>query len=332
MKKLLCLFMATISILTMLAGCTGKQADPTTDPTTAPTEVTQSPEEAAVYKILMIGQSLAQDTVWFLYDVLKAEMPDKEFMVGDVYKSTDLEEHVANIKSNNPVYTYYEWSDKGRNQVSKTYTIDEALKGQQWDLIIFNDATYPTTREREFLDGDHEFMIEHIRKTAAPGYQLAYNATWAKPKTRELHSDDNWSHFVTHFGGDRDLYYSLICYNIKYYIEPNEEFDLVFYTGTALQYATETCGVEEAEVYRDHIHLSDYGRLLVAYQVYAQIFGLEKLTQVNVDKIKLIDRFTNDKHNPTDDLEISEHHRDAIIASVNWALEYPNSKPSQTAR
>lgn len=53
-EKILCLCMAGITALTGLAGCAGAPAE--TVPAT--TEVTQSPEEAAVYKVLLIGQSL----------------------------------------------------------------------------------------------------------------------------------------------------------------------------------------------------------------------------------------------------------------------------------
>ena len=340
MKKLLCLFMAAVSVLTVLAGCAGKPADPTT----VPTEVTQSPEEAAVYKVLMIGQSLAQDTIWLLYDVLKAEMPDKEFVVGDIYKSTDLGEHVENIKANAPVYVYYEYTEAGRRRY-EDYTIDDALKGQQWDLIMFNDATYNTTQARDYEDGDHEFMIDHIRKTAAPGYRLAYNATGARPTSAELYTpgrakapENNRENLIARFdGGKRNLYYSMICANIEKYIETNEEFDLVFYTGTALQYASETHGVPEAlpertiDLYRDYVHLSDFGRLLVAYQLYAQIYGLEELTEVNVDVIKARDRATS-REQVFGDLQITQEGKDAIIASVNYALKNPNTAPPQTAR
>ena len=38
-------------------------------------------------------------------------------------------------------------------------------------------------------------------------------------------------------------------------------------------------------MYRDYTHLSDYGRLLVAYQWYAQLMGLEKIETVKVDAL-----------------------------------------------
>lgn len=344
MKRLFCLFIAGLSLLTGLVGCSST----TTSPGTAlkydePTQPTQTPEEAAVFKVLLIGQSLGMDTVWLLQQVLKTEMPDKEFIVADIYKSIALDEHRKNILANAAVYDYHKFSDEG-HQKMEGVPIDSALRDEIWDLIIFNDSTYATTQESEFQDGDHAFMIKHIRDTAIPGFKLAYNATWANPTSALLWAEGRrkaevgvHQRFQSEFGGSRNLYYDKICANIEKYIETNEEFDLVFHTGTAIQYASETHGVPEAdpersyELYRDYVHLSDFGRLIVAYQLYAQIYELEKLESVNVDMIKKEMRVTNYEQG-FGDLEITQKHKDAIIASVNFALANPNKVPEQTAR
>ena len=339
MKKFLCLCMAGISALTGLAGCASTPVE--TTPIT--TEVTQSPEEAAVFKVLLVGQSLGQDTVWLLETVLRTEMPDKEFLVGDVYESLALGDHRKNILENASIYKYYKFSG-GTYEKMENVSIQSALKDEQWDLIIFNDSTYATTQAAEFEDGDHAFMIDYIRQNAAPGYKLAYNATWANPTSIVLYSSDRVTppitvptRFQNEFGGSRNLYYDHICANIKKYIETNEEFDYVFHTGTAIQYASETHGVPEGDperkydLYRDYVHLSDTGRLIVAYQLYAQIFGLEKLEAVNVDLVKANMRATF-REQQCGDLEVTQQHKDAIIASVNFALANPNEVPEQTAR
>jgi len=55
--------------------------------------------ETKVRKVLLIGQSLGNDTVWLLYDVLRAEMPDQEFVVGNIYASVYLSHHRKNIEA-----------------------------------------------------------------------------------------------------------------------------------------------------------------------------------------------------------------------------------------
>ena len=298
--------------------------------------------DAKVRKVLLIAQSLGNDTIWLLYEVLRAEFPDQEFVVGNIYESVYLTHHRKNILENEPAYYYYKFADD-KLETTEGATIDFALKDEKWDLIIFNEGTYPSTQEAEYLDGDHAFMINHIRKTAAPGFRLAYNAIGANPTSALLWGEGRrkvpanvHERFMREFGGSRNLYYDKLCANFEKYIETNAEYDLVFHTGTALQYASETYGVPEADpqrkydLYRDYVHLSDFGRLIVAYQLYAQIYGLTKLEDVKVQVIK--EDFRHKESKPFGDLEITQKHKDAIIASVNWALANPNKKPEQTAR
>lgn len=337
MKKMICLILAVLMLC--LTACNAAPAETTAAPTT---EATQPPEEAAVFKALLIGQSLGEDTVWLLHKVLKAEMPDKEFVVADIYQSVGLETHRANILENNAVYDYTKFDENGMKRL-QNISIELALRDEMWDLVIFNDTTYFTTQPAQFQDGDHAFMIDFIQKTAAPGVKLAYNATWANPTSALLWGSDRrdvpstvHERFAREFGGSRNEYYNRICENIKTYIETDEAYSFVFHTGTAMQYASETHGVPEGakdhnyELYRDYVHASDFARLLVAYQLYAQIYGLEKLEAVNVDKIEVKLRFTSEQK--YGDLEITQQHKDAIIASVNFALEHPNEVPPQTAR
>ena len=341
MKKILRLCMAGISTLTGITGCGAAPASEKT--VSIPTKVRRSSKETAVFKVLLIGQSLGQDTVWLLDTVLRAEMPDKEFLVADIYESIGLGDHRKNIKNNASIYHYWKLSG-GTYQYMKNVSIYSALKDEVWDLIIFNDSTYATTQAAEFEDGDHAFMINYIRENAAPGYKLAYNATWANPTSMELYSADRMqppvnvpTRFKNEFGGSRNLYYDRICANITRYIETNAEFDYVFHTGTAIQYASETHGVPEGapdrkyDLYRDYVHLSDTGRLIVAYQLYAQILGLEKLEDVKVTTVRADMRATY-REQKCGDLEVTQQHKDAIIASVNFALANPNQVPEQTAR
>ena len=337
--RLLCLCMVLVALMAGLSGCTGTPAEETL----GVSEATQSPEEEAVFKILMIGTSHGQDIVWLLHRVLKAEMPEREFLVGDIYASVGLDMHRLYIQSNAKEYRYSEITE---SSVTRTdgYTLEGALKKEQWDLIIFQEGASQYARAAEYQDGDHEFMIDYIRKTAAPGYKLAYNAPWAQPTSAELYTQTRATppesfrgRYFSSFEGSRNLQYSMICENINKYIEPHQDIDLVLYTGTAVHYASETVGVPEAtpertiDLYRDYIHLSDFGRLLAAYQLYAQIFALEKLESVKVDAIPAALRATF-REQALGDVAITEEGKQAIIASVNYALTEPNTKPPQTAR
>ena len=341
MKRTLCLLLAGIGILTGITGCANTEKPVET--TTQPVQTTPSLVDKDELKILLVGQSLGQDTVWYLHKVLKAEHPEKKFIVGDIYESLALNQHRENIQNEANIYHYHKFTDDGYQHMQEV-TIGMALKDEKWDLIIFNDATYNSTQPKEFTDGDHAFMIDYIQKTAEPGYLLAYNCTWANPTDNQLVGPGRMAppavvreRFVKEFGGSRNVYYQRLCENYKTFIETDPAYDIVFHPGTAIQYASETHGVPECaqdrkyDLYRDYVHLSDFGRLLVAYQLYAQIYEPDKLEKVSVDLLPANMRATQYEKG-FGDLEITQQHKDAIIASVNFALAHPHEVPEQTAR
>ena len=104
MKRIACLLLSLLLMLSMFTACGGNTAttpETTTAPTTEPTIPTQSPEEEEVFKILMIGQSHAQDASWMIADVIAAEMPGQKVLVADIYQPIHLDQHIKNIKENN---------------------------------------------------------------------------------------------------------------------------------------------------------------------------------------------------------------------------------------
>ena len=341
MKRTLCFLLAGLGIITGIAGCATPETPAET--TTQPVETLPDLAEMNELKVLLIGQSLGQDTIWHLHKVLKAENPEKSFVVGSTYKSMALNQIRQCIENNEAVFDYNKFTDEGHT-LTKEVTIEMALKDEKWDIIIFNGATYNSTQEREYVDGDHAFMIDYIHKTAQPGFRLAYNCTWANPTDPGLVGLGRMTpparvreRFVEEFGGSRNVYYKRLCDNFTRYIETNEAFDIVFHPGTAIQYASETFGVPECDenrqydLYRDYVHLSDFGRLIAAYQLYAQIYGLEKLESVKVDVIEANTR-TTETDKRFGDVIITEKHKEALIASVNFALAHPLEAPEQTAR
>lgn len=340
MKRFLSLLLRAFLVLGMLCSC---KSQPTTPPETTEAIPTQSPEEAAVFKVLMIGQSHAQDSIWFLCDVLKAEMPDKEFLVADIYQPIAINEHIQNIKNDASVYDYIVIQDGKANKI-ENYRISIALKQEHWDLVIFNEATWPQIQEINHTDGDIQFLTDYIRQNVSPDCKLAYNATWSHPVSKVVYGegradapDGFRSKYERLFGGDKLKHFERLCQIINTYVETDPDYDFVFHSGTAIQYAAETHGVPDGdperkyEVYRDYTHLSDFGRLIVAYQIYAQIYGLTELNEVNVDVIPADMRATF-REQPLGDIEITQAHKQAIIASVNYALAHPNEAPPQEAR
>jgi hypothetical protein len=80
------------------------------------------------------------------------------------------------------------------------------------------------------------------------------------------------------------------------------------------------------DLYRDYTHISDYARLMVAYNMYCQLFDIAELTAVNVDVIQWENRAPwNNRNQKLGDITLTEQHKNVIIESVNYTLKYPLS-------
>ena len=118
----------------------------------------------------------------------------------------------------------------------------------------------------------------------------------------------------------------------KKYLVNHTGFDKIIYNAKPIQYAWDVLGVPEwddlqqMDLFRDYTHLSDFGRLIVAYQWYAQMFNIQELDAVNVDVIPARLRATS-RQSRLGDLEITQKHKDILMESVNATLQDPFAMP-----
>ena len=108
---------------------------------------------------------------------------------------------------------------------------------------------------------------------------------------------------------------------LEKYVEPIAGIDGILYSATPIQYATEVMGVSQIDMYRDYIHLSDYGRLYIAYLWYAQFYGLDHIEAVNVDVIEA--HLRQWRWVSKGDVVLTQQMKDWIIEAVNYTLEHP---------
>jgi hypothetical protein len=99
-----------------------------------------------------------------------------------------------------------------------------------------------------------------------------------------------------------------------------------------VQYAGEVLGVPQYEetqtfdLYRDYTHISDYARLIVAYNMYCQLFRPEGITEVKIDTILWQNRAPwNARNQKLGDIQLTEQHKQVLIESVNHSLKNPLS-------
>jgi hypothetical protein len=161
-----------------------------------------------------------------------------------------------------------------------------------------------------------------------------YNWTWSAPTDEAFYSPE-WQPqppgtfrdvFTRDYGFDRVKHYDMMQKMILKYVEPNEKFSKVLYSATVIQYATEVLKVPQTEMYRDYTHLSDYGRLFVGYLWYAQIMGLDSLSEIHVDVIP--EHVRHWRYDNAGDVNLTQQQKQHILDAVNYTLKNPLQMPA----
>lgn len=344
-KRILSLFVAALLLVStaLLTGCqTGSAADTAqaTEPSGPPDrsgftltpDPNQSPEEQEVIKILSIGNSHSQDSAWLLAEVLRTEMPEQKFVVAELYFPGAMTEHLSNAYNNEPVYDY-QLNIDGTWQTTAESTIAYGLRGQYWDVIVINESSRHIGLENILKQNLIQQFIDYIYTQINYKPYLMYNWTWSQPTDQTFYGLDFdpqppanfWNTFTGHYEASRVTHYNMMRDMVIKYVEPNPDFDLVLYSATPIQYATEVLGVPQTDLYRDYTHLSDYGRLYSAYLWYAQLFNLEKIDAVNLDKVNA--NLRNRRFVQFGDLELTQEMKEQLVQSVNYALQNPLQMP-----
>lgn len=301
-------------------------------------------DEDKILRILNISNSHGQDSVWQIPTVLNAERPDVKYMIAECYFSGALKEHVANAKKNAPEYVY--WTKTNTDELwneTRDVTIAYALEQEHWDIVMFNESSRHLGLEVYMSTGRIDWFRNYILDNLAElGYEptLYYNMTWSNPNDDRFHdpayTDGNRraglegfkETYMQHYGYDYVNHYNCLVSMTKKYLVNHEGFDKIIWNATPVQYAQTEFGVpqwDDAQVmdlYRDYTHLSDFARLMVAYQFYAQLFGLDEITDVNVDVIPQALRATTWQQK-LGALTITDEHKQIIMDCVNHTLKNP---------
>ena len=336
MKRILAMLLALMSLCLM--GCQTVSQGETNDTT----QNTQSPEEEKVMRILNISNSHGADSVKLLPMVLQAEMPDQEFFVAELYASYALTEHVEAAKEDAKDYVYYTNGDGTWNRVEGV-SISMALQDQHWDVIMFNESSRHLGLEKYMSKGLIDWFRSYILDNLDYEPTLLYNMTWSNPTDERFHdpSSDRQKppetfrkSYTVNYGFNYITHYNMLVEMTKKYLVGHEGFDKIIYNAKPVQYAQVICGVpqwddaQKMDLYRDYTHLSDFARLMVAYNWYAQMFDVKELTAVNIDVIPKDQRATYRQQN-LGDLEITQEHKQIILESVNETLKDPFTIPEK---
>ena len=132
------------------------------------------------------------------------------------------------------------------------------------------------------------------------------------------------SNYVSLWDNSRQVMYNNIVSNVQNYVLAkdvhNINADEVMPNATAIQYAIEWLGMHEQDMYRDYTHVSDLGRLTVAYLWYAKLTGK---TAIDAPKYTLVSQAVENTRQPLGYAKDYSQYSDMIQAAVNYALADP---------
>ena len=319
MKRLLAVLLSCAMLLAMGA-CSTAEPEQTTQ-TTEP-KVTESPEEANVLKIMILGSSRSVNTFQLLYEVFKDQMPEQELVLGIMYYSgCSMSMHVNFIKNGEAVYDYY-FNNNGRWEIYKETDMRTGLQAQNWDVILLQAGT--SDLENRMNETDRIFLKNYVDQNVKHPHQLWWHSTWFNSTDPSLY-DPTKTKLDPH---TIDQVAQLTSSNsaAKEYVLDDPMFAGHITSGTPMMYALKVLGVPETDLYRDHTHLSDFGCLLVGYAWYAQFTG-KPVTQINLESIPV--HLRHKVYQSMGDMQVTEEMKDIIYKTVDYTLNNPWAVPTK---
>lgn len=339
LKKILAMILSMLAVLSLCA-CAAKQENPVTNasgnktPTTEPT--TEKPAEEPTMdwtkkdslKILVLGHSLMVDSGHMLALIAATEGME-DLTVGTLYYSgCPLYRHVEFLSKDEPAYSLYMSSTKTPNQppeVMDNVTMGQALRYQDWDIIIMQGGTFELAKEETFTNGHIQTIQNYVNDNKLKQEAIfAWHMPWAFATERELQEKytaggNPYISGYEAYNNDRVALYKAFAANVEKYIITDDTFKFLVPSGTAIENAMSSY-LTEFDLLRDYAHASDLGRVIASYTWYCKLAGVEELTELKFTTIpKNFFRSTQG----TMDRELTEIEQKIIIESVNNALKNP---------
>ena len=215
-------------------------------------------------KILAIGNSYSQNALHYMFDLLtQLGVNGSNIILANAYISGgSLNDHFTNAKNNTKAELKRE-TFLANGKITETskgaYTLQELIEQQPWDVITLQQASNYSGVSSTY-NTDLDFLIQYIADHASnPNYKLGWHMTWAY---RSGYSS-SWPQLFM---------YHEICNAVETKIVPNNAFDFIIPTGTAIQNAR---GLYGDILNDDGTHLSNLGRYIAAAMWIKTITGYD---------------------------------------------------------
>lgn len=357
MKRLFSILLALVLSVGIFTGCQAASKQPAVQ---EPSKETLPPvEDDGVMKILLIGHSLGNDSVFLFPDICKSEGVEN-MVVGFLYHSgCRLVQHLDYAKENARQYAYYEYdiskddgwqrakadgsfvycpagagNDKYIEDGSIAQTLLFGIQRHDWDLVVLQgglaesanlqDNYYISNSKQLNLIGYIQELMDYVSENdieKGSPTKFAWNMVWSYPVDRAVRADSANQILDLYYGGDEHKLYLEQVSVLKDTIEPAFDWAYVFPNGTVIQNLKSSTW-ESTKIYRDNVHVTDFGRWAAAYTWYCTIFDKDiticKLAPMN-HKVVLDEASRLGKM----DLEWTQEQKDLMIEAVSNAMKTP---------
>lgn len=333
MKRLSTFILCAALLLGLLCGCAPAPAVPTTEATTVPTTEETTPiEEVSPMKLLIIGNSHSIDAFHFLYQAFRDQMPGQEVVLGVLhYSGCAISTHLQFARYNKPVYTYFR-NTFGDWVITEGVTMEAVLKDQDWNMVMFQAAK--TDLDETLNAPDRRLLEQFVSQYLSADHRFLWHTSWPSPNDETFFSPDYLhpapdgykENLQKLYGFDPVRQFTVLTDAAKAHILTDPHYEKAVCTGAAIMYAHFELGIPQTRIWRDYTHLSDYGRLIAAYAMYAQLTG-KPVYEIGIDRISVYQRHF--LYQQLGDLPITNAMKRVIVRSANHALNDPWSVPGK---
>ena len=180
-------------------------------------------------KLLAIGNSFSEDAIeQNLFELAAAT--GHQMIIGNMYiGGCSLERHCGNARNDKPDYNYRKIEIDGKMTRTANYTLDKALRDEQWDYVSLQQVSQLSGMYSSFqphLDS----LIAYVRARVPATTKLIWHVTWA-------YAQNSTHGGFANYDRNQDKMYRAIVEGAQRLKKENAHFSLFIPVGTAIQNA-----------------------------------------------------------------------------------------------
>lgn len=231
-------------------------------------------------KVLMIGNSYADDAINYAYEIARsAGIPAENILIADIYiGGCSLDTHWQNAQSGAAAYRFglekEGWFDGNSYQ---NWTMEQAIKYADWDFITLQQNSGNSGKESAYanLQNLMNYVLEIATDTvnnpnANPNVKLVWHQTWA-------YAQNSANVAFGEYGRSQTTMYNAILSCLQKQVL-TKDFAAVIPNGTAIQNAR-TSFLGDRLTRDEYDHLSyDAGRYMAALGLVGTLTGRDMTT------------------------------------------------------